>query len=68
MLKLMIFFFNRFPNNDPKSDRKPSPIMINNAIKKYDLQRKNCFLIGDKLSDIKSAENAGIKRIFFLKR
>jgi len=67
-VKIDEFFFSTdLPNNDPNSDRKPSPIMINNAIKKYDLQRKNCFLIGDKLSDIKSAENAGIKGFSFKK-
>ncbi len=65
-VKIDEFFFSTdLPNTDPNSDRKPSPIMINNAIKKYGLQRKNCFLIGDKLSDIKSAENAGIKGFSF---
>ena len=65
-VKIDEFFFSiDLPNTNEYSDRKPSPIMINNAIKKYNLERKSCFLIGDKLSDIQSAKNAGIKGYFF---
>ena len=40
--------------------RKPNPFMVNLAIEKYDLNRESSWLIGDKESDIKAANNAGI--------
>ncbi len=48
-----------------KSRRKPSPLMIFEAIKKYSIDKKKSFLIGDKESDIKTAENAGIRGYLF---
>ena len=61
------FFSTDLPNSDINSDRKPSPIIINNAVKKYNLQLNHCFLVGDKPSDIQSAKNAGIKGFLFKK-
>ena len=43
--------------------RKPNPYFINQIIKKYDLDKSKCFMIGDKTSDIKAGENAHIKTI-----
>jgi len=39
--------------------------MIFEAIKKYSIDKKKSFLIGDKESDIKTAENAGIRGYLF---
>ena len=39
--------------------------MINEAIKKYSLERAKCFLIGDNLSDLEAAKNAKIKGFLF---
>ncbi len=61
------FFSTDLPNSDLNSDRKPSPIMIKRAVKKYNLQLNHCFLVGDKPSDIQSAKNAGIKGFLFKK-
>jgi D-glycero-D-manno-heptose 1,7-bisphosphate phosphatase len=44
-------------------DRKPGIGMIERAIEKYDINLKESFLIGDSLVDMKSAENAGIRKI-----
>lgn len=43
--------------------RKPKPTMILEIIEKYNLDKNECFLIGDKQSDIQAASNAGIKGI-----
>ena len=40
--------------------RKPKPGMISMAIKKYNLSTKLSYLVGDKISDIESANAAGI--------
>lgn len=40
--------------------RKPSPGMINAAITHYHLSPANCWMIGDKESDITAAQAAGI--------
>ena len=43
--------------------RKPSPYMINQAIRKYNIDIKTSYLIGDSKRDIEAAEAAGIKGI-----
>jgi D,D-heptose 1,7-bisphosphate phosphatase len=43
--------------------RKPKPGMIKKAEKDFDLDLSKCWLIGDKLSDIKAGENAGCKSL-----
>ncbi len=41
-------------------DRKPNPGMILKCMKKYNLDKKNCFFVGNSISDKKAAKNAGI--------
>ena len=43
--------------------RKPSPYMINQAIRKFNIDIKTSYLIGDSKRDIEAAEAAGIKGI-----
>lgn len=43
--------------------RKPKPGMLINAMKKYDINLKESFLIGDGVKDIETAGNAGCKGI-----
>lgn len=43
--------------------RKPSPKLIHELIKKYNIDPKQSFMVGDKLSDIESGENAGLTAI-----
>ena len=62
------FFSGDLPNNNPESRRKPSPKMINEAVEKYKLDKKRCFMIGDKLTDLEAAKNAQIKGFLFNKR
>ncbi|PVX50780.1 D-alpha,beta-D-heptose 1,7-bisphosphate phosphatase [Balneicella halophila] len=47
--------------------RKPSPYMINQAITDFDLDAKQCFMIGDSDRDIEAAKRAGI-RAFKIKK
>jgi len=47
-------------NEDNCLCRKPKPGMINDLIKKYDLDPKECLLIGDSGKDIGAAKNAKI--------
>ena len=46
--------------NDNCTCRKPKTGMIDNILKKYDIDLANSWLVGDKSSDIKCAKNAGI--------
>ena len=39
--------------------------MINEAIKKYKLNKKECFMVGDKKSDLMAAKNAIISGFLF---
>ena len=60
------FFSTELPNKKLKnSRRKPSPAMINEAIKKYNLDKTKCFMIGDKETDLMTAKNASIKGFLF---
>ncbi len=43
--------------------RKPSPKMILEAIKEFNLQPENLYMVGDRESDIKSGISAGVKTI-----
>jgi D-glycero-D-manno-heptose 1,7-bisphosphate phosphatase len=43
--------------------RKPSPYFINKAIKEYQLDASQSYMIGDSVRDIQAAEAAGIKGI-----
>ena len=45
--------------------RKPKPGMIKQAIKDYDVNISNSFLIGDSQRDVDAAEAAGIKGYLF---
>jgi len=45
--------------------RKPKPGLILQAFAEYDLAKEQCFLIGDKTSDVAAAEAAGIKGYLF---
>ncbi len=45
------------------SCRKPEPGMINQAVKDFNISHEDSFMVGDKVSDVKAAENAGITGI-----
>ena len=60
------FFSTELPTEKiENSRRKPSPLMINEAVKKYNLVKDKCFMIGDKQSDLLAAKNASIKGFLF---
>jgi D-glycero-D-manno-heptose 1,7-bisphosphate phosphatase len=48
------------------SCRKPKPGLILKALKKYSIDLERSYLIGDKIIDIETAKNAGIKGILVL--
>ena len=60
------FFSTEHPDeNKENSRRKPSPVMINEAVKKYNLNKSKCFMLGDKENDVLTAKNASIKGFLF---
>ena len=46
--------------------RKPKPTMIKDALLSYDIDPVLSWMIGDKISDIKAADNAGITNTILL--
>ena len=46
-----------------ESWRKPSPNMLLEASKDFNINLSNSIIIGDRLSDLKSGENAGLKNL-----
>ena len=60
------FFATELPDTEiSKTRRKPSPRMIEEAIEKYNLNRDDCFMIGDKNIDVMAAKNAKIRGFLF---
>ena len=60
------FFATELPETEnSKTRRKPSPKMIEEAIEKYNLNRNDCFMIGDKDIDVLAAKNAKIRGFLF---
>ena len=60
------FFATEHPDVEiSKTRRKPSPKMIEEAIKKHKLNRDDCFMVGDKDTDILAAKNAKIRGFLF---
>ncbi len=51
-------------NNYKKSWRKPSPLMILEAADEFNIDLNKSILIGDRMTDLLAAKNAGIKEIF----
>ena len=47
--------------------RKPEPGMILKAFSEHDIDKKHSFLIGDRPSDIKAAEKAGLRGYLYKK-
>jgi D-glycero-D-manno-heptose 1,7-bisphosphate phosphatase len=48
-------------------DRKPNPGMILKAAEEFNLDLKNSILLGDKESDVKAGENAGVSKLYLFK-
>lgn len=48
--------------------RKPKPTLINDLVKKYNIDVKNSFMIGDKLSDAQAGKNAGMIGVLLKKQ
>lgn len=46
--------------------RKPSPKSLRDAATEFDLDLSRCFMVGDRLSDILTGQNAGTKTVLVL--
>jgi D-glycero-D-manno-heptose 1,7-bisphosphate phosphatase len=47
--------------------RKPHPTLINDLIKKYDIDTSSSFMVGDKICDAEAGKNAGIQGVLLKK-
>ena len=56
----------RHDNSDNCNCRKPKPGLIIDLIKKYNLKKEECILIGDSCKDIQAGKNAGIKTMLLI--
>ena len=61
------FFATDNPNvkENNLTRRKPNPKMIFEAFKKYNIDKDQSFLVGDKETDILAAKNAGLRGFLF---
>lgn len=50
--------------SDPIVYRKPSPRFINEMVEKYGLDKAQCYMVGDKQSDLEAGINAGIQAVW----
>lgn len=68
ILKIDEIFFCPHDNSDNCLCRKPKPGMFIKAINKYKLNPQNCYVIGDRITDLVAGYKANIKSLFLLKR
>lgn len=57
--------FTDFVTREMDFPFKPSPDAVNYLIEKYNLNRENCLMLGDRTIDCGSGLNAGIKALLF---
>ena len=57
-----------YSHDDKNYMRKPNPGMIFSAKKKFKLNLKKCFVIGDRGKDIKCGKKAGCKTVLLKKK
>jgi len=58
-----IYYCPHHIKNEKCLCRKPSPLMIEKALARFDIDPLQSFMIGDKMRDIEAAEAAGVKGI-----
>jgi HAD superfamily hydrolase (TIGR01549 family) len=58
-------YFTDFITSQQKFERKPSPDAINYLIHKYNMNKQEAIMIGDRDLDILAGKNAGIQACFF---
>ena len=46
--------------DQPSAYRKPSPRFIHEMVERYRLERADCWMVGDRESDLEAGLNAGI--------
>ena len=61
-----IYFAPEAPEEESYG-RKPSPQFLKDAERDHQIDLKNSFMIGDKLSDLKCGWNAGVKKSILVK-
>ena len=62
-----VYFCPHHPETSNCLCRKPSSLMIEKAIARFDIDKDQSFLIGDGERDVEAAERAGIKGILVKK-
>ena len=65
-IKILKVYFCPHTPEENCTCRKPNIAMIKNACEDFDIDLQNSWLIGDKVSDIKTAINANIKNHILL--
>ncbi|OGC04214.1 hypothetical protein A2276_06380 [candidate division WOR-1 bacterium RIFOXYA12_FULL_43_27] len=55
-----------YPYKQDCDCRKPNPGMLLKAAEEFNLNLDECFMVGDKLSDIEAGKNAGCKTVLVL--
>jgi len=61
-----VFFCPHSPEDDCEC-RKPKPGMFHSAFKKFNIDKKNSWMIGDKEDDITAARNAGLENTILVR-
>ena len=61
-------YFCPHSNEDNCSCRKPLPGMIYSGIKDFSLDTQNCYVVGDRITDIIAGNSGGINNLYLLKK
>ncbi len=59
------FFYAPYSTKTKHYYRKPQPGMLNEAVVKHGLDPAQCWMVGDRMTDVEAGHRAGMKSIFF---
>jgi len=54
------YIFDFIQGDEPGMDRKPAPMMVETLCKRFNVDKKDAFYIGDTNVDMETAENSGV--------
>ncbi|MCB9072122.1 MAG: HAD family hydrolase [Bdellovibrionaceae bacterium] len=58
------YYFCPAANDSNHPERKPNPGMLLKGLEDFSLDSKNCWMVGDRLSDIEAGINANMRTVY----
>ena len=63
-IDILQFYYAPFLTDDRHLMRKPNPGMLNYGVRDFNVNRKQSWMVGDRMTDVVAGHRAGMKSIF----